>query len=44
MYIIMSIKKLKTPLSYYVIEGLLKDPHPHYGKGLNFYLKKHNKI
>lgn len=30
-YLVMS--RLKTSLSYYVVEGLMKDPHPHYGKG-----------
>jgi hypothetical protein len=30
-YLIM--KEIKTPLSYLVIDRLMKDPHPHYGKG-----------
>lgn len=27
------MERLKTPLCYYIIDNLLKDPHPHYGKG-----------
>lgn len=30
-YLVMN--EIKTPLSYFVIDRLLKDPHPHYGKG-----------
>lgn len=40
----LAMKKLKTPLSYVVIDRLLKDPHPHYGKGFRkvlSYSKKH---
>lgn len=36
------IKSIKTPLSYYIINRLLKDPHPHYGKGFRKVLKYAN--
>lgn len=41
-YLVM--KSLQTPLSFLVIDRLMKDPHPHYGKGFRKvlgYSKKH---
>lgn len=41
-YLVMD--KIKTPLSFYIIDRLLKDPHPYYGKGFRkvlHYSKKH---
>lgn len=33
------LKQIKTPLSYYIIETMMKDNHPHYGKGFRKVLR-----
>lgn len=33
------LNELKTPLSYYLIETMMQDKHPHYGKGFRKVLK-----
>lgn len=33
------LKEIETPLSYYIIETMMKDNHPHYGRGFRKVLK-----